>query len=295
MSSHVHAFGVDFLRAVCFGWQRFCKIYWRGEQRASRSGQEKLSRLHARLANLGALAHAQGRPPLNPQASGPPALCGRTADPASVESKTASLWTRAFYAKRKGNRQLRLTLSRSQGVLQRHVVIFLARPSAKRRRDVAFDLPELKAERISPHEIEALVEQSLAEASALVSQDTSKPDSLPCGVPRHSPRHLPRPAGTVPRGVKEVRTGTIMGFGFESRKFGSRPAFDDYFVDIDCDGIIERIWGSALQDEVSRTQVGTGDRVSVRYLGRRPVEVIEQGVPVERMKKLFMIEKAAAD
>lgn len=289
---------IGLVLGVCFALQR----YWGSESKRSgrrdRAAAAELRTRHAELARLGVLGPARSSPLLDPAVIDRPGLRGNQSPNDPPQSEAGSLWTRTFYDRKESARQLRLTLTKprgADGALRRQVVVFHVRRAVPRTREAAFELPEMTAELFSREELDALVERSFAQAHSLLVEAAAGRAAapLPFAAPAFSPRAFERTAAIVRPIREETQVGTIVGLGNDTRQLGKGPAFDDYFIDLDCDGRIERIWGSALQDEVKRTQVGPGDRVSVKYLGRKPVEVTEKGRTVERMKKLYLIQAAA--
>jgi hypothetical protein len=138
------------------------------------TSQASLGPLDGLRAFLGAIA-SRLRPPM-PSASNT-TEGGRTTPPAATNHDTAR-WTRSFYRHERGGRQLRLTLSRSsasEGEVRRQVVVLRVRRSGSRKREAAFDLPGLARSRLSAREMDAVVEQSFAEARALLQPAASRP------------------------------------------------------------------------------------------------------------------------
>lgn len=267
--------------AICFGLQ----YHW---NRRPRNAVAPRARPYAELAALGVQASARVSPLLKPQAIGHAALVGKT-DEKTPCAPVAAPWTRAFFEKlSKGDstRWLRLVVTPQGGRLRRQVVV-LRRQKSGRSREVTFDLKPVEAGIITTAQMEAMVEASFAEARKNLMPITTPATS-------QSPAAANQPLAAMPnvhRIKKDVVGGVLENFGHEKRKFGDKPEFTDYFVDIkQTDGAVERIWGSALQDEVKRTSAQRGDHVVVTFLGRKPVEVGEGG---SARKKLYQIQFAA--
>ena len=268
--------------AICFGLQ----YHW---NRRPRNAVAPRARPYAELASFGVYGSARVSPLLRPQAIGHAALVGKT-DEKLPPAPAASPRTRAFFEKlSKGDstRWLRLVVTPQGGRLRRQVVV-LRRQKSGRSREVTFDLKPVDAGIITTAQMEAIVEASFAEA-----RKNLMPSAMPPAASQ-SPAAANQPLAAIPnvrRIKKDVVGGVLENFGHEKRKFGDKPEFTDYFVDIkQTDGTVERIWGSALQDEVKRTSAQRGDRVVVTFLGRKPVEVGEGG---NAQKKLYQIQFAA--
>lgn len=270
--------------ALCIGLQ----YHW---YRRSRAGAIE-NRGNPELSDLGVVASARVAPLLKPRAIGHLSVVGKT-DARPAAETCAAPWTRSFFekvSKSDSTRWLRLTLT-PQGKSLRRQVVLMRREKTKRVREVTFELPAVDAVVSTSEQIAAIVDASFAAARKQLAPAPTAP-----AASRVAPA-ANQPLASIPnvrRIRKDVVGGVLENFGHDKRKFGDKPEFSDYFVDIkQTDGTVERIWGSALQDEVKRTSAQRGDHVVVTFLGRKAVEVGEGGSKRDVQKKLYQIEFAA--
>ena len=82
--------------------------------------------------------------------------------------------------------------------------------------------------------------------------------------------------------------GKVQSYGERSRKLGSKPAFQQFCLDLTTPlGQPERIWGKDLERALELSGAQVGDDIKVAYHGEVPVEVDGQTTS----KKIFTVEK----